>query len=183
MKALPGGIQARARLKVGSSNLARLAWLLDLLNHAERIAEASASERAEIEAEVVAFSRQVGAVRGGQQSVLSRERLFELARHIRADFHALPQGATLEFEIPAVTFVCTPDRGTTFLGSAEALFRLAIAKLLEAEQARIKTCARNGCENLFARRKRGLYCSRQCAQIEHLARYVARHGGSVRTLF
>ncbi len=174
---LPGGLQIQSGGRgVGSTDLAPARVVTDaLLNRAESIAESRESDRAQLEAEVAVFCKPVAVIAGGRPSSLSRETLHRLVQHIRADLLAMRQGTTLEFEIPAVTFVCTPDGKSTFIGAVEAIFLLAIAKLMQSEHARIKTCARSGCQNFFARRKRGLYCSRHCAQIKHLAVYVARH--------
>jgi predicted RNA-binding Zn ribbon-like protein len=173
---IPGGIQARAMARVGGNDLARLAWLLDLLNRApETFAVMAELDRAELEAEVTAFCKPVGKLVGGQQAQLSADEAHELVRDIHARVVAMLQGSTFELEIPRITLSITSGEGTQFMGEPSALFRLAVARLIEVEGQRIKFCARPGCGRLFVRRKRALYCQRQCSQLEQFARYVARH--------
>jgi hypothetical protein len=173
---LPAGTQARAEAKVGTTNVARLGWLLDLLNsHRETTAANDEQERFNLEAEVVAFAKPVGRASGGERSQLSRKEIQELVRDIRASILAMLQGATFEIDIPKLTFTSSAGSLPVYIGHPKAIFRLAVAKLMEADQQRIKICTRPGCGRLFARRKRGLFCSPQCTQIEQFKRYLARH--------
>jgi hypothetical protein len=173
---VPGGVQARARDRVGSSDLARLAWLLDLLNRPpDSLKVMSERERALVEAEVVAFCEPVGAVTGGQPSQLTATGAQVLAQAIRAQVLGMLEGSTFELHVPAITVVSFPGSRSRYLGPPEAIFRFAVVRLIEAEGQRIKVCARPGCGRLFVRRKRALYCQRQCSQLEQFARYVARH--------
>jgi hypothetical protein len=173
---LPGGIQARARATVGTG-LSRLGWLLDLLNSTSgKIATLSEDEGRDLEAEVVAFCEAVGVVGGGRPFHLHLQRIQELLDNVRRPVLELINGRNFEIHIPAVEFVTTPDSVSHYLGPAEALFPLAVARLIEEERARIRVCGRPGCGRLFVRRKRALYCSRKCSQIEQFKRFVAHHG-------
>jgi predicted RNA-binding Zn ribbon-like protein len=173
---LPGGIQARARARVGGDDVARLAWLLDLLNRTpESFAAMAEPDRAQLEAEIAAFCEPVGSLTGGQQSQLSVDEAQELVRDLRERVVAMMQGSTFELEIPQITLMIISGAGARYIGAPPALFRLAVARLIEAEGQRIRVCARPGCGRLFVRRKRALYCQRQCSQLEQFARYVARH--------
>jgi hypothetical protein len=176
LAALPGGIQATARARVGGDDLARLAWLLDLLNRpTEGFAVISERDRADLEAEIVAFCDPVGSVVGGQASQLSIRAAQKLVSEIREGLLAMLKGATFDFKIPEVTMLLIPASGCSYMGGPEALFRLAIAKLLEVERQRIRVCARSGCGKMFVRRKRALYCGKICSQMEQFARFIARH--------
>jgi hypothetical protein len=173
---LPGGIQARACARVGRDDLARLAWLLDLLNHpTEGFAVISEQDRADLEAEIVAFCEPVGSVVGGQTSQLSIRAAQKLISDIREGLLAMLQGASFDLEIPKVTMLITRASGCSYMGGTDALLCLAIAKLLEVERQRIKVCARPGCGKMFVRRKRALYCGKICSQMEQFARFIARH--------
>ena len=169
---IPGSKGDRSLSKVGTSDLSRLAWLLDALNDAE---ERGASEQnhAELEAEANSFCEPVGSVIGSRGS---RESLNELLRELGADVRDMLKGSSFDLEIPSLTLAVMPTGELRYMGTANALFRLAVAKLLEGQRQRIKVCARPGCSKLFVRRKRGLYCSRRCSQIEQFARFVDRHG-------
>ena len=173
---LPRGRQQRARAKVGSTSLTRLAWLLALLNRQpEQLALSPEKDRADLVAEVVAFSEPVGSVAGGASAHLTAEQLADLARIIRERLLAMLHGATFELEIPPLLFVSAPGERAIYIGHPDAIFRVGVARLVEAERQRITLCSRPGCGRLFMRRKRGLYCSRRCSQIEQLKRYVNRH--------
>src|SRR5215469_8028384 len=96
----PGGIQARARAKVGPNSVARLAWLLDLANRAESINIGSEQQRASLEAEVVAFSEPVGRATGGQHSQTPLKNLYQRVSALRDQIFAmLDRNASLELEI------------------------------------------------------------------------------------
>jgi hypothetical protein len=173
---LPGGIQARARAMVGTG-LSRLGWLLDLLNSTSgEIATRSEEEGRKLEAEVVFFCEAVGVVGGGRLFHLDLLRIQQLIDDVRNPILEMIGGGNFEIRIPAVDFVSTPDACSRYMGPAEALFPLAVARLIEEERARIRVCGRPGCGRLFVRRKRALYCSRQCSQIEQFKRFVAHHG-------
>ena len=174
--ALPGGVQARAEAEVGATSVDRLAWLLRLLNRSQEvIGDGSEQERLDLEAQVVAFARPFGKASGGRQSRLSWDDVWELAQSIRSLILAMLRGASFEIEVPALIYVITAGKPPIYIGQPEGIFRLAVARSIETEQQRIKICARPGCGKLFVRRKRGLYCSRQCSLLEYFKRYVARH--------
>ena len=178
---VPGGMQARARDRVGSTDLARLAWLLDLLNRPpESFTIMSEQERARVEAEVVAFCEPVGTVTGGQPSQLTATGAQDLAQAIQEQISGMLEGSTFELHVPAITVVTFPGSRSRYLGPPEAIFRLAVVRLIEIEGQRIRVCARPGCGRLFVRRKRALYCQRQCSQLEQFARYVARHASEAK---
>ena len=173
---LPEGIQASAEAKVGFTDVSRLAWLLELLNRSqESIAVGSEQERVDLEAQVVAFAKPVGMASGGHGSSLSLKDLKGLARDIRASILGMLQGASLTIDIPKLIFTSSTGSASVYIGHPKAIFRLAVAKLVETEQRRIKLCARPDCDRLFVRRKGGLFCSRQCSQIVQFKRYLARH--------
>ena len=173
---LPEGIQASAEAKVGFTDVSRLAWLLELLNRSqESIAVGSEQERVDLEAQVVAFAKPVGMASGGHGSSLSLKDLKGLARDIRASILGMLQGASLTIDIPKLTFTSSTGSASVYIGHPNAIFRLAVAKLVETEKRRIKLCARPDCDRLFVRRKGGLFCSRQCSQIVQFKRYLARH--------
>jgi hypothetical protein len=173
---IPGGIQVRALARVGDNDLSRLAWLLELLNRAPEIfAVMAESDRAELEAEVVAFCEPVGTVIGGQASQLTATVAQDLVQAIRGQILGMLEGSTFELEIPVTTVLSFPGSRSRYMGSPEAILRLAVIRLIEAEGQRITVCARPGCGRLFVRRKRALYCRKQCSQLEQFARYIARH--------
>jgi hypothetical protein len=174
---LPGGAQARALAKVGSSDVARLAWLLDLLNRPpETLASGNAVEK--LESELPSFCEPLGSIAGGGSERLTVESLKALHSAILVMVEALLDGTSGELQIPTVTLAMIPGSGCRYMGTADALFRLAAANLLETEGHRIRRCARPRCGRLFAHRKRGLYCSRRCSQLVQFARYVQRHTGA-----
>jgi predicted RNA-binding Zn ribbon-like protein len=162
---------------VGSTNLARLEWLVDLLNRPpQSFVSISEKDRREVEAEVAAFCEPVGSLKGGQHSQLNVDGAHELVRDLRERIVAMLQGSTFQLEIPPITLLIISGAGARYIGEPTALFRLAVGRLMEAEGQRIEVCARPACGRLFVRRKRALYCQRQCSQLEQFARYVARHG-------
>jgi hypothetical protein len=173
---LPGSAQAKAREKVGSSSLDRLRWFLELLNRLPETADGlTENERKELEAEVVAFCEAIGAVVGGRDSRLSFKAATDVVRQTREQIFAMFHGSTSEMQMPEITFAFSRNSRSFYMGEPPQIFPWAIAKLIETEGHRIAMCARSGCGKLFARRKRGRYCSVKCAQVEHFARYVARH--------
>jgi predicted RNA-binding Zn ribbon-like protein len=173
---LPGGIQVRARARVGGDDLKRLAWLLELLNRPpETFAAMAEPDRAALEAEIAAFCEPVGSLAGGRPSQLSIDAACELVRDLRVRIDAMLQGSTFELEMPPITLSIISGVGARYMGKPVPLFQVAVARLIETEGRRIKICARPGCGRLFVRRKRALYCQKQCSQLEQFARYVARH--------
>jgi hypothetical protein len=173
---LPGGVQARAEAEVGATSVDRLAWLLRLLNRSQEISTVgSEQERVDLEAQVVAFAKPFGKASGGRQSRLNWKDIWDLAQSIRLLILGMLRGASFEIKVPPLTYVITAGKPPIYIGHPKGIFRLAVARLIETEQQRIKVCARPGCGKLFVRRKRGLYCSRQCSLLEYFKRSVARH--------
>jgi hypothetical protein len=176
---LPGGAEVRALAKVGSSDVARLAWLLDLLNRpSETLATWSDKEFENLESEVALFCEPLGSIAGGKSGRLTVDSLVELSSAVLVLVEALLDDSSGELQIPTVTLSMIPNSGCRYMGTPDALFRLTAAKLIEAEGHRIRRCARQGCGRLFVHRKRGLYCSRRCSQLVQFARYVQRHTGA-----
>ena len=87
----------------------------------------------------------------------------------------LGKGASYELRIPEVTLALIPDAEPCYFGAPEAVFNLALAKLIETDRQRIRQCARAACGKFFVRRKRALHCGTHCSQIEQFARYLNRH--------
>ena len=173
---MPGGAQAGALAKVGSSDVARLSWLLDLLNPPVRaFATMPDKEFRDLDAEVAAFCKPLGSIEGGMRGRLTVDTMEGLRRDILNVVEALLYGASGDLQIPSVTLSVIPNSKCVHMGTPDAMFRLAAARLLENEGHRIKRCARSGCGRLFAHRKRGLYCGRKCSQLVQFKRYVARH--------
>jgi hypothetical protein len=174
----PGGAHARAIAKVGSDDLSRLRWLLDLLNRSpETLGSSSESEIKDLESEAAVFCDPVGSFNSGPRSGLTASNIADLSYEIRDIVFAFLEGATHDFQIPGVTLMVIPNSPSRYMGSPDAIFRLAVAKLIETDGHRIRRCARKGCDQLFVRRKRALYCGKRCSQLEQFARYVERHGG------
>jgi hypothetical protein len=172
----PGGAQARALAKVGSGGLTRLGWLLDLLNRSpETFAHSSESEIEDLENEAAVFCEPIGSFVSVPSSRLTANMIVQLSHEIQDVVSGLLEGATYDFQIPSVTLAVIPNSRSRYMSSPDALFRLAVAKLIETDGHRIRRCARRGCERLFVRRKRALYCGKKCSQLEQFARYVARH--------
>jgi hypothetical protein len=175
----PGGVQARALAELGASDVSRLSWLLGLLNRpVGSFATMSSSEFKKLEREIAVFCEPLGSVEGGQRGRLTVDIMGELNREILADVQALLDGYSIDLQIPSVILSVTPDLKCKYMGTPEAMFRLATARVLENEGHRIKRCSRPGCGKLFAHRKRGLYCGRQCSQLVQFRRYVERHASS-----
>jgi hypothetical protein len=173
---LPGNAQASAFATVGASNLSRLGWLLDLLNRpTESISQSSSAEVHNLEHQAAVFCDPVGSFASGRSSILTASQIAELVQELRDVISAILLGATHDFQIPSVTLALIPKSPIRYLGSPEAIFRLAVAKLIESDGYRIRRCARPGCGRLFVRRKRALYCGNRCSQLEQFARYVRRH--------
>jgi hypothetical protein len=176
LSTLAGSLQARAEAEVGVTSVARLDWLLRLLNRSqEGIGVGSEQERIDLEAQVVAFAKPVGRASGGRQSQLNWKEAWDLVRSLRASILGLMAGASFQVEIRNLVYLVTPGEPLIYMGVPGMIFRIAVAKLMETEQQRIKICARPRCGKLFVRHKRGLYCSPQCSQLEQLKRYVDRH--------
>ena len=176
---LPGGVQARALAKLGTGEVSRLSWLLDLLNRPVRsFATMSSSEFKELESEVAVFCEPLGSIEGGPRGRLTVDTMGELIREILAAVQALLDGYSIDLPIPKVILSVMPDLKCIYVGTPDAMFRLAVARLLEKEGSRIKRCDRKGCDRLFALRKRGLYCGRKCSQLVQFMRYVERQVSS-----
>jgi hypothetical protein len=173
---LPGGSQAKALARVGIEDLSRLGWLLHLLNRSpESIAQSSAAEVHVLENESGVFCEPVGSFESSRSSKLTASKIADLAQEIRDVVSAVIGGASHDFQIHSVTLMVIPNSKSRYVGPPEAIFRLAVARLIESDGYRIKQCARPECGRLFVRRKRALYCGKRCSQIEQFARYVRRH--------
>ena len=173
---LPGGSQAKALARVGIEDLSRLGWLLRLLNRSpESIAQSSAAEVHMLENEAGVFCEPVGSFESSRSSKLTANQIAGLAQEIRDVVSALIGGASHDFQIHSVTLMVIPNSKSRYVGPPEAIFRLAVARLIESDGYRIKQCTRPRCGRLFVRRKRALYCSKRCSQIEQFARYALRH--------
>ena len=173
---LPGGNQVKALARVGIEDLRRLGWLLHLLNCPPKtIAQSSAAEVHMLENEAGVFCEPVGSFESIRSSKLTASQIADLAQEIRDVVSAVIGGASHDFQVHSVTLMVIPNSKSRYVGPPEAIFRLAVARLIESDGFRIKQCARPGCGRLFVRRKRALYCGTRCSQIEQFARYVRRH--------
>jgi hypothetical protein len=173
---LPGGAQASALAKVRAHDLSRLRWLLDLLNRpTESLEQPSPAEVHNFEKEAAVFCEPVGSFASSRSLTLTKSQIADLIQEVQGVLSAILQGATHDFEIPGVTLAMIPNSRSYYMGSPVAIFRLAVAKLLETDGHRIRRCARPGCGRVFIRRKRALYCSRRCSQLEQFAKYLQRH--------
>lgn len=176
---LPDSAQARAFAKVGSSDVVRLSWLLNLLNLPLGTFETMTdAEFKDLNSEVDAFCGSLGSIEGGRRGLLTVEVIEGLSRDVRALVEGLLEGASGDLQIPAVILSVIPNSECRYIGSPDGLFRLAAGRLLEKESRRIRRCARLGCGRLFAHRKRGLYCGRRCSQLVQFTRYVERHSSA-----
>jgi len=163
---LTGGAQANALARVGAHDLSRVRWLLDLVYRPlENIIPS-------FENEAAVFCEPVGSF---IDASVEASRVRDLIQEVRGVIDAIQLGATHDFEIPQVLLALIPNSPIRYIGSLEAIFRLAVARLLESDGHRIRRCARPGCGTAFIRRKRALYCSQRCSQLEQFARYVQRH--------
>ena len=170
---LPGGAQAHALAKVGARDLSRLRWLLDLLNRfREGTAQPSPREVRNFQNEAAVFCEPVGSF---VDASVDARRMCDLIQEVRGFINAILSGLSYDFEIPNVTLALIPKSPIRYMGSLEAIFRLAVARLLESDGHRIRHCARPGCSTVFIRRKRALYCGPKCSQLEQFTRYVRRH--------
>jgi hypothetical protein len=173
---LPGSAQASALAQVGARDRSRLDWLLNLLNRSsESIAQPSPAEVHNFESEAAIFCEPIGSLITSRSSMLTASQIADLIQEVQGVLSAILQGATHDFEISGVTLALIPNSRSRYMGSPAAIFRLAVAKLLETDGHRIRRCARPGCGKVFIRRKQALYCSRRCSQVEQFARYVRRH--------
>jgi hypothetical protein len=179
LASLPGGVGDKALAKVGTSDVSKLSWLLDLLNRpVGSFATIPSSELKELESEVAVFCEPLGSIEGGPRGRLTVGIIGDLHHHVSGVVEALLVGASAELQIPSVALYLIPGSGCRYIGTPNVMFRLATARLLENEGHRIKRCTRPGCGRLFAHRKRGLYCGRKCSQLVQFRRYVERHAGS-----
>ena len=176
LKPRPGSRQSRALNKVGTAELSRLAWLVETINRDDvALAQLSDPEREKLAAEIAVFCRPIGAFVAAHNPALAAESIERLLRQARQAIFALGKGASYDLRIPEVTLALIPDAEPCYFGSPEAVFNLALAKLIETDGQRIRQCARAACGKLFVRRKRALYCGTHCSQIEQFARYINRH--------
>ncbi len=126
-------------------------------------------------AELTAFCRPIGSFVAAHHPALTADSVERLLRQARHAVFALGKGASYDLNIPEVRLALIPNAEPQYFGSPEAVFLLALAKLVETEGQRIRSCARAACGKFFVRRKRALYCSKHCSQIEQFAHYLSRH--------
>ena len=174
----PAAVQARTSEMARSDNLARLRWLLEFSNQsADALAESSEPKIRALEEEMGFFCESVGSVASRPSWRMTAEDIALISQETHAAISAILAGATHDFEIPNVTLIVNKSFPGRYLGSPEAIFRLAVARLIETDGHRIRQCARAGCGKLFVRRKRALYCGKKCSQLEQFTRYVEHHTG------
>ena len=113
-----------------------------------------------------------------------------VARALQSVTHDQPWVLRSDTLHPFVTHV---RLGTvSYAGRPQDVFLLAVRDLLSRPDARaLKACAGLGCDRLFLKRKRGIYCSENCAhrgKLEHRhamppeTRYEQRHAAYKRAL-
>jgi hypothetical protein len=177
----------QAELRVGSTGLQRLSWLLEVFIQLspERAAELPLVGEIQLAFEVSAFA--------GWSSAWDLPRAIELAplaNEIRNGVEELQRNTQWTIELPEharIKFKIEPRpkrRGghTKLVGyqshcwsdDFRALFLLAVVDVLEAEGMRIRRCGQEDCGRLFARHRRAKYCSSRCSQKERDARFRNR---------
>lgn len=172
--------------RVGKTWIEELQWLLDF---AQRPLGRLTHDLSDVESptvyEVAWFSREMSiAERKSDRSwiVGAVESLEQKLRSLLEHGHAV-------FEVTEVTFVLNrrTDDGWKQSGRATKLeashraknpvtrFLLGAHRILELEGVRLRECAAPGCERMFVRQKRAIFCSKVCSQREQTRRYRERH--------
>jgi predicted RNA-binding Zn ribbon-like protein len=187
IKLLPG---ARS---VGRTPVARLGWLLRFAQ-AELPTTAKALQR--VDEELGGFLLLSGA-QFFTSSARDPESLRKLREELREKLHLVVNqtpggfGVGTGWLVPydglgrivhkgSITGYMGLDRFATGDQDAQEPTRQQVFMVLAAELVgspegkRIQVCAREGCERLFVRRKRGLYCSLKCGSNEQSRKYRER---------
>jgi hypothetical protein len=171
---------------VGKTWIEELQWLVDL---AQRSPEQLIHQLTEFESplvyEVAWFSREV--------SIVDRESdrtwIVNAAESLKLKLRSLLETGQALFEVSEVTFVLNrrTDDGSKRSGRAarlesfhraknpETRFLLGAHRILELEGVRLRKCAAPGCERIFVRQKRAIFCGQKCSQREQTRRHRERN--------
>jgi hypothetical protein len=167
------------RERMGTTAASHLRWLLDFANGAPpQAGEAARRVSAEIGALVRATCRPImdDVIREKPGSPKQIDHLQKLHAELREEIlgPAL-DGRWVISSNQLGDYELVIDHGNRFYhGSEETLFILACYQLLTSPEARrISHCASPKCDHWFLRRKRGIYCSAECAAEAKSTRYFA----------
>jgi hypothetical protein len=172
--------------RVGKTWIEELRWLLDF---AQRPPEQLTHELSDVESptvyEVAWFSRDMSIA----ERKSDRSWIVNAVKSLERKFRSLLEHGHAVFEVTDVTFVLNKrtDERSKRSGRATKLeafhraknpvtrFLLGAHRLLELEGVRLRKCAAPGCERMFVKQKRAIFCGQKCAQREQTRRYRERH--------
>ena len=167
--------EQRAAKLVGRDDAARLRWLIEFGEDADRLTRLSAAKFDRVAAAIDAFAERAGALARNVGEALTVETAAELASIVRTGLRAYATGTTPDFpplDFAHLQFSLVPgsDR-SPWIGPWRSLFLIALGEVVRAEHHRLRTCAASACGRLFFKRKRGLYCSPACSLRERERRF------------
>jgi hypothetical protein len=158
---------------VGSTNFARLRWLVKFVNEPD-FDRMSTSKFERCTRQVIAFANLVASSFEVEANRMSRQGVGRIAASARNGMHAFAGGAS--WDLPQLKLSPSLIPGSERLainGSWEDAFFLSVGTLLLGCSGILRVCAARDCKTLFAKRKRKIFCSPRCSDRERMRRFQA----------
>lgn len=160
----------RSSRLVGRSKEEKLRWLVKFMT--TYWIKASATEVERVTKQVEAFAGISGSFFETPTARPSRHTIDETARIIRDGLRNYTQG--ISWYLPAMEIARSVIPGSdrpAYNGRWDYMFLLSAADLLDAVGCLLRTCAARGCDAVFVRNKRRIYCSTRCSDRERMRRF------------
>lgn len=176
----------KAKRRVGTSDLEQLRWLLEFLqSKADHQAQSSEDKQQQLKFDLAYLTGWPD-----PYQLPPHEEIVRLANEVTTNIRELIRTSRWTLRLPGtaeLTRTIRPravtraeglvlDGFASYYGSDDfrSAFLLRVADVVEAEGTRIRTCAQNECQRLFARHGRAKYCSSRCSQRERDSRFRQR---------
>lgn len=171
--------------RVGETWIEELQWLVDFAQRPPEQLTHELFDGSPVVYEVAWFSRDMSIA----ERKSDRSWIVNAADSLERKLRSLLENGQAVFDVTEVTFVLyrRTDERWKRSGRATKLdafhraknpvarFLLGAHRILELEGVRLRKCAAPGCERMFVRQKRAIYCGKKCSQREQTRRHRERN--------
>lgn len=160
----------RSAKLIGCTKRERLRWLVVFTTTDWKKADQASFKR--ISKQVATFAGLHGSLSECSSSSSAREDLDQIARQVRDGLLAYTSG--ISWDLPAVRIsrsVIPWSDHPAYDGRWNDMFLLSVADLIDAVGGLLRRCAARGCDIIFVRNKRMIYCSARCSGRERMRRF------------
>jgi hypothetical protein len=155
----------------GQTNEQRLRWLLTFaaIDNFDKI---GSSDFHRLQRKIGEFAELSASTFQTPDNTVSREAADRLAHSVSDGMRAYAGGASWDLQRMAIARSVIPQASrSSYNGSWNDAFLMSAADVVQAVGNLLRVCAANGCDVLFIKRKRKIFCSAKCSARERMRRF------------